>query len=73
MRITSQFDFPASEWSHIIDEWVFNDKHREMLKDYLLNGHSYERIAEDYDMSTRQIARIIPRLEANLFEKLNKA
>ena len=61
---------PRSEWEHLIDEWIFNDKHRAMLKDYLLHGHTYEKIAEDYEMSARQIARIIPKLEAQLFEKL---
>lgn len=61
---------PYSECSRMIDEWIFNDKHRAMLKDYLLDGHTYERIAEDYEMSTRQVARIIPKLEAQLFERM---
>ena len=61
---------PYSEWSRMIDEWIFNDKHRAMLKDYLLDGHTYERIAEDYEMSSRQVARIIPKLEAQLFERM---
>lgn len=70
MKITTSFNIPRSEWARLIDEWIFNSKHREMLKSYLLDGHTYERIAEDFDMSTRQIARIIPKLEAQLFKKI---
>jgi hypothetical protein len=61
---------PYSELNHLIDEWIFNDRHRGMLKDFLLHEHSYGKIAEDYGMSDRQIARIIPKLEAQLFEKI---
>lgn len=70
LRTVALLRKPRSEWIRLIDEWVYNDKHRAMLKSYLLDGHTYERIAEDFDMSTRQIARIIPKLEEQLFEKL---
>lgn len=61
---------PYSELNHLIDEWIFNDRHRGMLKDFLLHEHTYEKIAADYGMSARHIARIIPKLEAQLFEKV---
>lgn len=70
MGIPSDTKVPLSEWSRMIDEWIFNDRHRDMLKDFLLHGHTYRRIADDYGMSERQIARIIPKLEAQLFERV---
>jgi DNA-directed RNA polymerase specialized sigma24 family protein len=63
-------DIPRSEWEKLIDEWIFNEQHREMLKRNLLDGRTYEQIAEQFDMSTRQIARIIPRLQNQLFKHI---
>lgn len=59
-----------SEWEKLIDEWIFNEQHREMLKRNLLDGRTYEQIAEQFDMSTRQVARIIPRLQNQLFKRI---
>ena len=33
-------------------------------------GRTYEQIAEQFDMSTRQIARIVPRLQNQLFKHI---
>jgi Mor family transcriptional regulator len=41
-----------------------------MLKENLLDGRTYEWIAEKYDLSVRQVARIIPKIKKKLFEKL---
>lgn len=70
LRNVALFKKTRSELENLIDEFIFNDKHRAMLKDRLLDGHTYERIAEDHEMSTRQVARIIPKLEAQLFERM---
>lgn len=59
-----------SDWEKLIDEWIFNEQHREMLKRNLLDGKTYEQIAEQFDMSTRQVARIIPRLQNQLFKHI---
>lgn len=64
-------DIPRSEWEKLIDEWVFNEQHRKMLKLNLLDGWTYERIADEFQMSSRQIARIIPRLQNQLFKHIN--
>jgi DNA-directed RNA polymerase specialized sigma24 family protein len=55
----------------LIDEWILNEEHRAMLKRSLLDGKTYERLAEEFGMSSRQIARIIPRLQNQLFKHIN--
>lgn len=70
MKIPLEFDLSYSQWSHLIDEWIFDEKHRQMLKRNLLDGITYERIAEEFDMSPRQIARIIPKLQSQLFKHI---
>jgi DNA-directed RNA polymerase specialized sigma24 family protein len=64
------YDLSRSEWENLIDEWIFNELHRKMLKRNLLDGRTYEQIAEQFDMSTRQIARLIPKLQERLFKHI---
>lgn len=70
MAKMDSFDISRSGWEKLIDEWIFNENHRAMLKRNLLDGRTYEQIAEEFEMSPRQVARIIPRLQAQLFKKI---
>lgn len=64
------YDLSRSEWENLIDEWVFSERDRAMLKRNLLDGRTYEQIAEQFDMSTRQVARLIPKLQEKLFKRI---
>jgi DNA-directed RNA polymerase specialized sigma24 family protein len=64
-------DIPRSEWEKLIDEWIFSEEHRQMLKRNLLDGWTYERIAEEFEMSSRQVATLIPKLQNQLFKRIN--
>lgn len=61
------FNLPRSELEKLIDEWIFREKDREILKRRLLDGITYEALAEEFDMSVRQIKRIVYRSEDRLF------
>lgn len=61
------FDMPRSELEKLIDEWIFREKDREILKRRLLDGITYEKLAEEFDMSVRQIKTIVYRSEDRLF------
>ena len=47
-----------SQLSEIIEEWILNERNRKIIKRRLLDGITYERIAEEFDMSVRQIKNI---------------
>lgn len=70
MTKMESYDLSRSEWENLIDEWIFNELHRAMLKRNLLDGRTYEQIAEQFDMSTRQVARLIPKLQEKLFKRI---
>lgn len=70
MKITNNTNLSRSEWEHLVDEWIFSETHRKMLKRNLLDGRTYEQLAEEFEMSSRQVARIIPRLQKQLFKKI---
>lgn len=53
------FTISRSEVEHIIDEWCFNERNRAILKRRYLDGICYEPLAEEFDMSVKQIQNII--------------
>lgn len=70
MKKMELYDLSRSDWEHLIDEWIFSERDREILKRNLLDARTYEQIAEQFDMSARQIARIIPKLQDRLFRHI---
>ena len=50
---------PRSLAALIIDEWVYNEKHRQILKRRMLDEVKYEPLAEEFDMSVRQVKQIV--------------
>ena len=43
----------------MIDQWIRNERDRAILKDRLINGLTFERLAEKHDMSVRQTKNIV--------------
>jgi RNA polymerase sigma factor (sigma-70 family) len=64
------FDIPRSGWEKLIDEWIFNERDRKILKRRLLDGITHEKIAEEFDMSDRQIRTIVKKSIAKLSLKI---
>lgn len=63
-------DYSRTEITEAIDEWILNQKHREILKSRLIDGLTYEALAEMYDMSPRQIKRIVYKSQETLFRHI---
>lgn len=63
-------NMPRSEWEKYIDEWVFSERDRKLLKRRLLDGVCYEPLAEEFDLSVQQTKHIIYRLQNQLFKHL---
>ena len=73
MRDTpDSFDISRSEWERLIDEWIFCERDRAILKRRLLDGVCFEPLAEEFDMSVRQIKNIVYKAQDRLFTKVNK-
>lgn len=59
-----------SQWETLIDEWIFSERDRAILKRRLLDGICVEPLAEEFDMSVRQINYILSKEQKKLFSKL---
>lgn len=56
-----------SELDHIIDEWVFNERDRAILRRRLFDGIIYEQLADEFGLSVRQVKNIVHKSEIRLF------
>ena len=65
-------DLRTSEVKHLIDEWIFSERDRQILKRRLLDGITYDRLAEEFDMSVRQIKNIVYKGENRIFSRVGK-
>lgn len=68
------FDF-VKEYSYddierCINQWVKHERNRQIMKSKLLDGLTFEKIAEKYDLSDRYVKTLIYRLEMQVFEHL---
>lgn len=53
MQNIEKYNLDRYAWEKIIDKWVFDETTRKMLKRKLLDGISFERLAEEFDVSTK--------------------
>lgn len=64
MRIPTELS--RSEVEHLIDEWIFSERDRAIMKRRLLDGICFFPLAEEFDMSERQIKNIVYKCEERL-------
>lgn len=67
------WDIPRSEWEALIDEWIFSERDRDLLKRRLLDGITFERLAEEFDLSTRHVKTIIYKQGQKLFAHIHSS
>ena len=60
----------TGEVSKAIDDWIFNERNRKILKRRLIDGICFEPLAEEFDLSVRQIQSIVYRGEDIIFSHL---
>ena len=64
-------DISRSELESLIDEWIIGrnaERDRKILKRRLLDGLTYDRLSEEFDLSVRQIKNIVYKSEDRLFK-----
>lgn len=64
-------DLSRTEISDLIDEWIIGrnaERNRAIMKRRLLDGITYEKLAEEFDLSVRQTKTIVYKGEEMLFK-----
>lgn len=63
-------DLSRSEVGHLIDEWIFSERDRKILKRRLLDGICFEPLAEEFDLSVRHTKNIVYKGEQIIFKHI---
>ncbi len=66
----ADFRIPRSVIEGLIDEWIFSERDRKILKRRLLDGITYEKLAEEFDLSVRQVKNIVYKCEQKLYKNI---
>lgn len=62
-----------TEIEQLIDEWIIGrnaERNRAILKRRLLDGITFEKLSEEFDLSVRQVKNIVYRCEDKLFSHI---
>ena len=54
--------YSRSELDKLIDEWIIGrnaERNRKIVRRRLFDGITYERLAEEFDLSVRQVKNIV--------------
>ena len=70
MTKMENYNLSRSEWENLIDQWVFKERDRAMLKRRLLDGICYEPLAEEFDLSVQQTKSIIYKATEKLIKHI---
>ena len=63
-------DIPNSKIDNLINEWIHSARDRAILHRRLIDGICFEPLAEEFDMSVRQIKRIVANGSASIFSHI---
>lgn len=63
----NQYGLKRSEVELLINEWIFNERNRSITKRKLLDGVTFEKLAEEYDLSVQQVKTIVYKCSKIIF------
>lgn len=63
-------EVPNSKVIEVIDEWIKSERDRKILKRRLIDGIYFEPLAEEFDLSVRQVKNIVYRSEVKLLKHI---
>ena len=63
-------DLSRSEIEYLIDEWIFNERDRRILKRRMLDGICFEPLAEEFDLSVQSVKKIVYKTQDKLYKHI---
>lgn len=64
------YDLSRTEWENLIDEYIFKERDRAILKRRLLDGICYEPLAEEFDLSVQQVKTVVYKATEKLIKHI---
>ena len=63
-------EYTNSQIREIIAEYIHNERYRQILARRLIDGITFERLAEEFDMSVRGIKTIVYKGQEQIFRHI---
>ena len=70
MSKMENYNLSRSEWENLIDEYIFKERDRAILKRRLLDGICYEPLAEEFGLSVQQVKSIVYKATEKLIKHI---
>ena len=64
------YNLDRYQWEALIDRWIFNERDRAIIKRRLLDGICFEPLAEEFNLSVRQVQKIVYKSQEKLIKRL---
>lgn len=61
---------PRSEWERLIDEWIYDELDRRILRRYLFDGITFDKLTEEIQMNRQIEVDMVRRRFHRAFERL---
>ena len=57
----------VQEVSDLIDSWIFNERNRKITKRKLIDGITFEKLAEEFDLTPQRVKKIVYKCQDTIF------
>lgn len=64
-------DISRTDREHLINEWIFNERDRSILKRRLIDGMTYDLLSEEFELSYDRVKQICKRGEVTILYRYN--
>lgn len=64
------YNMSRKEWEYLIEQYIFSEFDRNLLKRRLLDGITFETLAEEFDLSVTQTKNRIYKAEKKLLKHI---
>lgn len=63
-------EYTNSQIDRLINEHIHSERDRKILRRRLIDGITYEKLSEEFDLSVKQIRNIVNKTENKLFKHI---
>ena len=63
-------DLSRTQLEALIDEWIFSERDRAILKRRMLDGICFDQLSDEFNLSVRQTKNIVYKAKDRLFKHL---
>lgn len=71
-KISKLMTLNSLDWEYLIDKWVLSARDRRILKRFLIDAWTIEKIAEKHKLSVSQTKRILNKWQSVIYRNVIK-